>query len=182
MYFAERGTWDDTLQTFVDPSGSPSMFDSIPSSGWFFIATITTTGYGDIVPRTWLGKLIALPMMLCGLLLIALPSLILSRNFTIVWEAFQVRRRANLELQAQGSPLPQMMDEEDQHVTEAPTFGHDRNESSNLSRRRTSDELMRSQAQLAQQVTLLAGQVKQLTQLNMELMKRFEGLQNGKEQ
>ncbi|KAI8069459.1 hypothetical protein BC940DRAFT_236916, partial [Gongronella butleri] len=87
LYFAERGTWDETLQAFVDPQGNPSDFDSIPAAFWFVLVTITTTGYGDMVPTTFIGKLVTFPAMMFGVLLIALPSIIVGRNFTIVWEA-----------------------------------------------------------------------------------------------
>ncbi|KAI8142603.1 hypothetical protein BJV82DRAFT_516784 [Fennellomyces sp. T-0311] len=92
LYFAERGVWDDNLETFVDPYGEPSSFDSIPAAFWFVLVTITTTGYGDMVPATFIGKLITFPAMLFGLLLIALPSIIIGRNFTIVWEAMKRRQ------------------------------------------------------------------------------------------
>ncbi|CAG8588770.1 4454_t:CDS:2 [Ambispora leptoticha] len=93
LYFAERGTWDQEKQTFVDAKGNPSVFDSIPSAFWFVMVTITTTGYGDMVPTTFIGKLIAFPAMMCGILLIALPSIIVGRNFTLVWEAMRQYRR-----------------------------------------------------------------------------------------
>ncbi|KAI8576278.1 hypothetical protein K450DRAFT_257518 [Umbelopsis ramanniana AG] len=89
LYFAERGIWDVTLETFVDASGNPSSFDSIPAAFWFVLVTITTTGYGDMVPTTFIGKLITFPAMMFGVLLIALPSIIIGRNFTIVWEAMR---------------------------------------------------------------------------------------------
>ncbi|KAI8098735.1 uncharacterized protein BX664DRAFT_319452 [Halteromyces radiatus] len=95
LYFAERGTWDETLKTFVDPEGNPSAFDSIPAAFWFVLVTITTTGYGDMVPTTFIGKLVTFPAMMFGVLLIALPSIIVGRNFTIVWES--MRRRQYLE-------------------------------------------------------------------------------------
>ncbi|KAG2205792.1 hypothetical protein INT47_003975 [Mucor saturninus] len=95
LYFAERGTWDDNLQTFIDPSGNPSYFDSIPATFWFVIVTITTTGYGDIVPATFIGKLVTFPAMVFGVLLIALPSIIMGRHFTIVWEAMRRRQYHN---------------------------------------------------------------------------------------
>ncbi|CAO3572133.1 unnamed protein product [Mortierella alpina] len=95
LYFAERGEWDEARQVFVDANNNPSTFDSIPSAFWFVMVTITTTGYGDMVPTTFIGKLISFPAMMCGILLITLPSIIIGRNFTLVWEAMQrYRRRA----------------------------------------------------------------------------------------
>lgn len=95
LYFAERGIWDETLQTFVASDGSPSSFDSIPAAFWFVLVTITTTGYGDMVPTTFIGKLITFPAMMFGVLLIALPSIIVGRNFTIVWEGMRRRQFSN---------------------------------------------------------------------------------------
>jgi len=85
LYFIERGTWDATLETFVNTDGDPSQFASIPAAGWFVIVTITTVGYGEITPRSILGRLITLPLLIFGLLLIALPSFVLGREFSIVW-------------------------------------------------------------------------------------------------
>ncbi|KAG0335535.1 hypothetical protein BG004_008408 [Podila humilis] len=93
LYFAERGEWDEARQVFVDANNNPSTFDSIPAAIWFILVTITTTGYGDMVPTTFIGKLISFPAMMCGVLLITLPSIIIGRNFTLVWEAMQQYRR-----------------------------------------------------------------------------------------
>ncbi|KAG0286471.1 hypothetical protein BGZ98_005060, partial [Dissophora globulifera] len=93
LYFAERGEWDEARQVFVDANNNPSTFDSIPAAFWFVMVTITTTGYGDMVPTTFVGKLISFPAMMCGVLLITLPSIIIGRNFTLVWEAMQRYRR-----------------------------------------------------------------------------------------
>ncbi|KAG9066195.1 hypothetical protein KI688_001416 [Linnemannia hyalina] len=93
LYFAERGEWDDARQVFIDANNNPSTFDSIPSAFWFVMVTITTTGYGDMVPTTFIGKLISFPAMMCGVLLITLPSIIIGRNFTLVWEAMQRYKR-----------------------------------------------------------------------------------------
>ncbi|QRV76348.1 ion transport domain-containing protein [Ceratobasidium sp. AG-Ba] len=86
IYFAERGTWDSTLETFVNSDGDPTQFDSIPAAAWFVLVTITTVGYGDIIPRSFLGRLLSVPLLLFGLLLIALPSFVLGREFASVWE------------------------------------------------------------------------------------------------
>lgn len=87
IYFAERGTWDATLGAFVDPDGDVSLFDSIPQTAWYALVTMSTAGYGDVVAKTALGKILSVPLLLFGLLLIALPSFVLGRNFAIVYDA-----------------------------------------------------------------------------------------------
>jgi potassium voltage-gated channel Shal-related subfamily D member 2 len=104
LYFAERGVWDDSLETFVDADGVKSHFESIPAAAWFVLVSesyqlspigihahdlytaITTVGYGEIIPRSFLGRLITVPLLLFGLLLVALPSFVLGREFAVVWE------------------------------------------------------------------------------------------------
>jgi hypothetical protein len=51
-----------------------------------FQIAITTVGYGEITPRSVLGRLITVPLLAFGLLLIALPSFVLGREFSLVWE------------------------------------------------------------------------------------------------
>ena len=46
---------------------------------------ISTVGYGEITPRSIFGRLVTLPLLLFGLLLIALPSFVLGREFSMVW-------------------------------------------------------------------------------------------------
>lgn len=87
IYFAERGTWDVNIGAFLDADGDPSLFDSIPQTAWFALVTMSTVGYGDVVPRSMLGKLLTVPLLMFGLLLIALPSFVLGRNFAIVFDA-----------------------------------------------------------------------------------------------
>ncbi|KAJ2661322.1 hypothetical protein IWW48_002475 [Coemansia sp. RSA 1200] len=87
MYFAERGTWSDEREAFLTDNGEYSKFSSIPAAAYYSIVTLTTTGFGDMVPTTFFGKLVSFPMMISGILLIALPSIIVGRNFTQVWEA-----------------------------------------------------------------------------------------------
>jgi voltage-gated potassium channel Kch len=94
IYFAERGTWDANIGAFLDVDGDPSLFDSIPQTAWFALVTMSTVGYGDVVPRSMLGKLLTVPLLMFGLLLIALPSFVLGRNFAIVFDAMTKRAQA----------------------------------------------------------------------------------------
>ena len=50
------------------------------------VIAITTVGYGEITPRSFLGRLLTIPLLVFGLLLIALPSFVLGREFSVVWE------------------------------------------------------------------------------------------------
>jgi len=86
LYFIERGTWDESLGIFMNSDGDPSQFSSIPAAAWFVLVTITTVGYGEITPRSILGRLVTLPLLVFGLLLIALPTFVLGREFSIAWE------------------------------------------------------------------------------------------------
>lgn len=49
-------------------------FDSIPASIYWAIVTTTTVGYGDIVPATDFGKILASLMMITGYVIIAVPT------------------------------------------------------------------------------------------------------------
>ncbi len=59
-----------------------SGFTSIPRSIYWAIVTLTTVGYGDIAPVTALGQLIASIIMILGYGIIAIPTGIVSAEFT----------------------------------------------------------------------------------------------------
>jgi len=67
----------------------PDLFASIPDCMWWSIVTITTVGYGDAVPATRLGKVLAAITMCLGLLSVALPVTVLGSNFTKVMDMFE---------------------------------------------------------------------------------------------
>ena len=58
--------------------GGSNGFESIPASIYWAIVTTTTVGYGDIVPTTDLGKILASVMMILGYAIIAVPTGIIS--------------------------------------------------------------------------------------------------------
>jgi voltage-gated potassium channel len=58
--------------------GQSNGFTSIPTAVYWAISTVTTVGYGDITPKTDLGRLIASFMMLLGWGILAVPIGIVS--------------------------------------------------------------------------------------------------------
>jgi voltage-gated potassium channel len=59
----------------------PGLFGTIPKAMWWAITTLTTVGYGDAVPITPLGRIIAGITMIAGLGLFALPVGIIATGF-----------------------------------------------------------------------------------------------------
>lgn len=66
-------------------------FSSIPVTFYWSIVTITTVGYGDIYPITDLGRFVSCLTMIMGLIIIALPITIISKNFSRTWDEFENR-------------------------------------------------------------------------------------------
>lgn len=62
--------------------GPENGFSNIPVSVYWAISTMTTVGFGDITPKTGLGQLIASLMMLVGWGTLAVPTGIVSAEFT----------------------------------------------------------------------------------------------------
>jgi len=66
----------------LERAGQPAKFGSLPLSLWWAVTTLTTTGYGDAVPETFLGRVIAAMVMICGLGVFGLLTGILATGFT----------------------------------------------------------------------------------------------------
>jgi voltage-gated potassium channel len=66
---------------FLERDVQPVAFGSVPAALWWAVATLTTTGYGDVVPITPLGRLVAAVVMICGLGVFGLWTGILATGF-----------------------------------------------------------------------------------------------------
>lgn len=66
---------------YAEHEAQPADFTSIPATMWWGVATLTTVGYGDMVPITPLGKFLGGMFAIAGVGLLALPAGILSSGF-----------------------------------------------------------------------------------------------------
>lgn len=65
-----------------DAARSPQFsFSSIPASYWWSIISVTTVGYGDMVPRSIPGQVVALMSILSGILILSFPSTSIFHTF-----------------------------------------------------------------------------------------------------
>lgn len=88
---------------YAEREAQPEAFSSIPAAFWWGIITLTTTGYGDIVPVTVAGRVLGGVTVLLGVATIALPVGILSSAFV---EELQARRKKAADARAKGSACP----------------------------------------------------------------------------
>jgi voltage-gated potassium channel len=77
-----------SLMHLAEGKVQPDKLGTIPDALWWAIVTIGTIGYGDVVPVTALGKLIATGTIFAGLVMMALPVGIIATAF-----AEQIHRR-----------------------------------------------------------------------------------------
>lgn len=63
-----------SLMYFIENEAQPETFTSIPAALWWGVSTLTTIGYGDIVPITPLGRVCSAVISILGIGTFALPS------------------------------------------------------------------------------------------------------------
>ncbi|MDO8978819.1 MAG: cyclic nucleotide-gated ion channel [Afipia sp.] len=78
----------------IEGTIQPDKFGTIPDAMWWSLVTLTTIGYGDVVPATAIGKMVAAVIIVAGVVMIALPvgivanafsDVIHRRDFIITW-------------------------------------------------------------------------------------------------
>jgi voltage-gated potassium channel len=70
-----------SLIYLLEHEQQPEQFGSIPHAMWWGIATLTTVGYGDVVPVSTMGKALGSVIMLLGIGTFALPAGVLASAF-----------------------------------------------------------------------------------------------------
>lgn len=78
-----------SLMYLVEHPVQPQVFSDVPTALWWGVETMTTLGYGDMIPATPLGKLLGGMTALLGVGMIALPAGIMASGFT---EQIRLRR------------------------------------------------------------------------------------------
>jgi len=83
MIFASSGIY------LFEHKTQPEAFRNIPQAVWWSVATLTTVGYGDVIPITAGGKIFGIVIMIIGIGMVALPAGILASAFS---EQMRLRR------------------------------------------------------------------------------------------
>jgi hypothetical protein len=103
IYYFERGVWNPQDRHWYREDGTLSPFQTIPDSFWWCIVTVSTVGYGDAVPITIPGKMIAAVAILVGVIGIAFPITIIGTNFSEEWLKWRAQRNREELLKRKGN-------------------------------------------------------------------------------
>ncbi len=79
--FAFIGAW---IGLTFERLESGSLIHDLPEALWWAVVTMTTTGYGDVVPKTWLGRGAGVLLMFGGIALVAVFSATISSVFIVL--------------------------------------------------------------------------------------------------
>ncbi|XP_073715315.1 potassium voltage-gated channel subfamily KQT member 1.1 isoform X3 [Misgurnus anguillicaudatus] len=91
VYLAEKDAVDDSGIT---------EFSSYADALWWGVVTVTTIGYGDKVPQTWIGKTIASCFSVFAISFFALPAGILGSGFALKVQQKQRQKHFNRQIPA----------------------------------------------------------------------------------
>jgi len=83
-----------SIMHVIEGHAQPDKFGTIPDAMWWAIVTLGTIGYGDVVPVTAFGRVVASITIFAGLIMVALPIGIVAtafadevhrRDFVVTW-------------------------------------------------------------------------------------------------
>uniref|UniRef100_A0A1I8IL69 BTB domain-containing protein n=2 Tax=Macrostomum lignano TaxID=282301 RepID=A0A1I8IL69_9PLAT len=78
-----------TVMYYAEKNQPKTGFVSIPAAFWYTVVTMTTLGYGDMVPTTIIGKIVGGVCSLSGVLVIALPVPVIVSSFSRIYHQNQ---------------------------------------------------------------------------------------------
>ena len=104
-----------TLAYIFEHTVQPEVFSSIPAAMYWAVITMTTVGYGDMVPITTVGKLLGALIGILGLGMVALPAGILASGFNNALH----RRRVMLEERVHDAMEDGVISDEEQEELDA---------------------------------------------------------------
>jgi voltage-gated potassium channel len=82
--------FSSSFMYIIEHDAQPEKFSSIPATMWWSVMTLTTVGYGDMIPITPTGKILSAFIAMLGIAMFALPAAMLSSGFT---EQIQLKRK-----------------------------------------------------------------------------------------
>ncbi|CAJ0606970.1 unnamed protein product [Cylicocyclus nassatus] len=83
----------------ISPDGKQA-FTSYADALWWGVITMTTIGYGDVVPQTWLGRIVASCFSIFAISFFALPAGILGSGFALKVQQKQRQKHFNRQIPA----------------------------------------------------------------------------------
>jgi voltage-gated potassium channel len=105
-----------SLVYFAEHLENPQQFSSIPKTLWWAVVTLTTVGYGDMIPVTTLGRLFTGVILIVGVAILALPAGIITAGF--LEESRKTRRQSGFHCPHCGKPI------NEHHFTEHADHNH----------------------------------------------------------
>ncbi|NXG49012.1 KCNG2 protein, partial [Psilopogon haemacephalus] len=90
--------------------GAKQEFTSVPSTYWWAVISMTTVGYGDMVPRSIPGQVVALSSILSGILLMAFPVTSIFHTFSRSYSELKEQQQRAARRQLPDSTKPPAAD------------------------------------------------------------------------
>ncbi|KAI5715005.1 hypothetical protein M8J77_008899 [Diaphorina citri] len=94
VYLAEKDEKNEVV------GGKPNSFNTYADALWWGVITVTTIGYGDAVPQTWMGKIVASCFSVFAISFFALPAGILGSGFALKVQQKQRQKHFNRQIPA----------------------------------------------------------------------------------
>lgn len=105
-----------SLVYFAEHIENPKQFSSIPKTIWWAVVSLTTVGYGDMIPITPLGRLFTGVILIVGVAILALPAGIITAGF--LEESRKTRGQTGFHCPHCGKPIGE------HHFTEHADHSH----------------------------------------------------------